>query len=175
MKWISVIAIAVALTSCWCSSGKAEVSHEMVRDGFHFQIAFGWGIGPDSNGLAHNMEIGGNFSNGWTLAYNHVFIQNKGFARPDGGPDLVGGHLLILKIPWFDAWVAKVGAGPGGIHDQSDGIKAELGLGLTYGLDYHIVVTPGSGMTLGMTGIHAFLDAGRHFFGASATIGYTWF
>ena len=109
----------------------------------HVWLSFGflgpglWGLGPDSNGLFHNMELGGTFPNGWTLAYNHVFIQNKGFAQPEGGPDLVGGHLLIAKVPVADTWVVKFGAGPGGIHIQSGGIKADIGLGLTYGIDHH--------------------------------------
>lgn len=158
-----------------CCPAHAKEPLEAQRSGFHFQLALGWGVGPDSNGLFQNMEIGGTFKNGWTLAYNHVFIQNKGFAQPEGGPDLVGGHLLLLKIPTSDRWVIKVGAGPGGIHIQDDGIEAEIGLGVTYGADYHILVTPSSGVTLGLTGIHAWISQGRHYFAAALSVGYTWF
>lgn len=159
----------------WCIPAQAQEPLQAERSGFHFQVAFGWGVGPESNGLFHNMEIGGTLENGWTLAYNHVFIQNKGFAQPAGGPDLVGGHLFLVKAPLSDQWVLKFGAGPGGIHIQDGGIEAEIGLGLTYGADYHFLVTPSSGVTLGLTGIHAFLDEERHYFGAALSVGYTWF
>ena len=157
------------------STSHAQESLSAERTGFHFQIAFGWGVGPDSNGLFHNMEIGGTFENGWTLAYNHVFVQNKGFAQPEGGPDLVGGHLLLLKIPVNDQWVIKVGSGPGGIHIQDGGIEAEIGIGLTYGVDYHILTTRSSGLTLGLTGLHALISHRRHYFASAVSVGYTWF
>ena len=175
MKWLQFTVLVAILSTFLSMPAQANEDLQAVRDGVNFQIAFGWGMGPDSNGLFHNMEIGGTLPNGWTLAYNHVFIQNKGFAQPEGGPDLVGGHLLIAKIPWTDAWALKFGAGPGGIHIQSGGIKADIGLGLTYGVDHHILVTPYSGMTLGFTSIHAFLDENRHYFGAALSLGYTWF
>ena len=175
MKWLPGAFLITAALTLWANPVQAEEELQAIRDGVHFQIAFGWGLGPDSNGLFHNMEIGGTLPGGWTLAYNHVFIQNKGFAQPEGGPDLVGGHLLIAKVPWTDKWALKFGAGPGGIHIQSGGIKADIGLGLTYGVDRHFLVTPYSGMTIGMTGIHAFLSENRHYFGAALSAGYTWF
>ena len=175
MKWRKFTVLLAMVGSFWVLPVYAEENLEIVREGAHFQIAFGWGIGPDSNGLFHNMEIGYTLPQGWTLAYNHVFIQNKGFAQPEGGPDLVGGHLFVVKIPWTEIWVLKFGAGPGGIHIQSGGIEADIGLGLTYGVDYRVPVTPYSGMTLGLTGIHAFLTEGRHHFGAGLSVGYTWF
>lgn len=156
-------------------SAHAAKPSEVKRSGFHFQIAFGWGAGPKSNGLFHNMEIGGTLENGWTVAYDHVFIQNKHFAQPKGGPDLVGGHLVILKVPVAHPWVVKFGVGAGGIHVQNDGIEAEVGLGLTYGVDYHFLMTPSSGVTLGLTGLHAFVGSPKHLFGAGLSVGYTWF
>ena len=171
-KPIYLILLGILL---YCPPSLAQPPLQAERAGFHFQIALGWGVGPDSNGLFQNMEIGGTFENGWTLAYNHVFIQNKGFAQPEGGPDLVGGHLLLLKIPATDHWVLKIGAGPGGIHIQDDGIEAEIGLGVTYGVDYHILITPSSGITFGLTGVHALISRRRHFFGAALSLGYTWF
>jgi hypothetical protein len=146
------------------------------RDGFHFQVAFGWGGGPTSHGLFHNMEIGGTFANGWTLAYNHVFIQSGGFYKPEGQPDLFGGHLLLLKIPlWYSDLVGKVAAGLGGTHDQSNGIKAYLGFGWAYGVDVNIPMTRTSGVTLGLTLLHAVVVTHGHHFGGALSLGYTWF
>ena len=146
------------------------------RDGFHFQVAFGWGGGPTSHGLFHNMEIGGTFKNGWTLAYNHVFIQSGGFYKPEGEPDLFGGHLLLLKIPMFYSdLVGKIAVGVGGTHDQSDGIKAHLGIGALYGVDLHLPMTRYSGITVGLTLLHAAVKTHGHHFGGALSLGYTWF
>ncbi len=147
----------------------------VLRDGFHFQVAFGMGGGPDSSGVFHAMEIGGTFPNGWTLALLHTFIQNKGVLAEHGGPDLFGGWMPELKIPLgYDDLVAKVAAGPGGIHIQDDGIDAVLGLAWLYGVDFHIPFFPTSGLSLGLQMLHAHVD-GKHHMGLSTSLGYTWF
>ena len=179
----------VALPMLLAAPVRASESREMPsllgrpsqRDGFHFQVAFGWGGGPTSNGLFHNMELGGTFKNGWTLAYNHVFIQSGGFYRPEGAPDLFGGHLLLLKIPMFYSdLVGKIAAGVGGTHDQSNGIKAYLGLGWLYGIDLNLPMTRTSGISVGLTIVHAAVPwnntrFGGHHVGGALSLGYTWF
>ena len=56
------------------------------RGGFHFQFGLGYGGGPTSSGVLHNMELGGTFrdgpAKGLTLAYDHVFVFSKGVAKP---------------------------------------------------------------------------------------------
>lgn len=173
------VALATALAAAPARAGAASdqtlLGRPLIRDGFHFQAAFGVGGGPDSAGLFHAMEVGGTFRNGWTLALLHTFIQNKGIIGPDSGPDLFGGWLLELKVPVLvPELVAKVAAGPGGTHDQSDGIKANWGFGWAYGLDFDIPLFARSGITLSATGLHAIAE-GAHHFGASFAVGYTFF
>ena len=145
------------------------------RGGFHFQVSFGLGGGPDSLGLFHAMEIGGTFSNGWTLGVLHTFIQNKGILGQHGGPDLYGGWLLQLKVPLgFPDLVGKVALGPGGTHDQSDGIKVHGGFGASYGVDVHFPFFFASGMTFGVSALHVVAQS-SHFFGVAFGLGYTWF
>jgi hypothetical protein len=147
------------------------------RDGLHFQVAFGWGGGTPGGGLFHNMELGGTFANGMTLAYNHVFIQLRGWSQAEGDmPDLIGGHLLQWKIPLlYDDLVLKLALGPGGTHDQSDGITAHWGLGWSYGLDLHLPVWATSGLTLGFTGVHVVTEWDGAHAGWALSLGYTWF
>jgi hypothetical protein len=146
------------------------------RDGLHFQVAFGWGGGTPGGGLFHNMELGGTFANGMTLAYNHVFIQLRGYSQAEGVPDLIGGHLLQWKIPLlYRDLVLKLAVGPGGTHDQSDGISAHLGLAWSYGVDLHLPVWATSGLTLGLTGIHVVTDQDGAHAGWALSLGYTWF
>ena len=83
----------------WAPGGPTLFGDTVNRDGFHFQVAFGWGGGPDSEGLFHAMEIGYTLENGWTLGYLHTFIQNEGFGEMHGGPDLFGGHMFEVKVP----------------------------------------------------------------------------
>lgn len=147
----------------------------IVRDGLHFQIAFGVGGGPDSAGLFHAMELGGTFRNGWTLALLHTFIQNRGVIGPDRGPDLFGGWMLALKVPLLVPELQlKVAAGPGGTHDQRDGIVAHLGPSWAYGVDFDVPLFARSGLTLSATGLHA-VAQGAHHFGAAFAVGYSFF
>ena len=162
-------------TVLWQPGEPTLLGEPVSRGGFHFQLSFGWGGGPDSTGLFHAMELGYTMDNGWTIAYLHTFIQNKGFASQLGGPDLFGGHLLELKVPVFGPeMVLKVAVGPGGTHDQSDGIKGHIGLGWAYGLDFHLPIFESSGITLGLTVLHATAQ-GRHHWGAALGVGYTVF
>jgi hypothetical protein len=163
--------------SATASAGLPSLFRDKVdRSGFHFSFTFGVGGGPDSFGLSHTMEIGGTFDNGWTLALLHTFIQNKGIGpTPEGGPDLFGGWMPELKIPiFFPELEFKVGIGLGGVHDQSDGIRLIGGLGWAYGVDLHYPFFETSGMTLALTFIQVVVE-GRHHFGASLGVGYTWF
>ncbi len=147
----------------------------VTRGGFHFQVAFGWGGGADVDGLFHAMELGYTFSNGWTAAYLHTFIQSDGFGQARGGPDLIGGHLLALKVPlWVPEVVVKLAVGVGGTHDQSDGIEAHLGMGWAWGVDLHLPVTERSGFTLGLTSLHTALKGHQHW-GVALGGGYTFF
>ncbi|MCB9664311.1 MAG: hypothetical protein H6732_09370 [Alphaproteobacteria bacterium] len=151
---------------------------EVQRGRFHFQILFGLGGGEDSEGLHHAMEIGGTFRrNGVTLALLHTFVQNKGFLRDKGGPDLIGGWLFACKVPlWRPEIVAKLAVGPGGLHDQSDGIRAILGVGMAYGLDLHLPFSRRVGLTLGLTGFHTVVpEQGRHYATMSLGLGFTVF
>lgn len=148
-----------------------------VRGGFHFQAQLGWGYGPTSGGLFHNMEIGGTFRQSQiTIALDHTFIQSKGFAMPAGGEHLVGGWMLMVKKPvWNNRLVAKGAAGLGGIHDQTEGIKATAGLGISYGLDYDFAIFESSGVTLSLQFLHAFIAGPKHHFWAAIGAGYTFF
>lgn len=123
------------------------------------------------------MEIGWTLPNGWTLAMLHTFIQNKGFfGGPEDGPDLIGGWMLQLKVPVVvPELVLKFAAGLGGTHDQSDGIKAHAGPGLSAGLDFHVPLGwRGHGVTLGITAIRVWAQGTAHT-GAGIQLGYTLF
>lgn len=145
------------------------------RSGFHFQVAFGIGGGPDTEGLFHAMEIGGTFENGWTVGMIHTFIQNKGMLRDKPGPDLIGGWMALVKAPIiYPEIVGKVAFGPGGTHEQDDGIKANIGFGLFYGVDLHLPFFETSGTTLGLQAMDVWTQ-GRHHFGAAVSLGYTFF
>lgn len=152
------------------------LGREMVLRGFHFQVSFGIGGGPDTVGLFHSMEIGGTLGNGLTIAMLHTFIQNKGmFGTTKGGPDLIGGWMLEAKYPIvYPEIVAKVAFGLGGIHDQSDGIKAHGGPGFAYGIDFSVPTFKDQGVTLTFQGMNVW-GLGQHHFGAAAAIGYTAF
>lgn len=152
------------------------LGREVVRKGFHFQVSFGIGGGPDTVGLFHAMEIGGTLGGGLTIGLLHTFIQNKGmFGTTKGGPDLIGGWLLQLKYPIvYPELVAKVALGPGGIHDQSDGIKAYWGPTFSYGVDFHVPTWRNQGATVSLQGMNTWA-LGEHHFGASAALGYTAF
>lgn len=126
-------------------------------------------------GLFHAMEIGHTFDDGLTLGVLHTFIQNNGIGPTRGGPDLFGGWLAELKVPIFvPEVVAKVGAGLGVTHDQTDGWSAAGGFGWAYGVDFHVPFFAGSGGTVLLTGLHTVVE-GSHDFGASLALGYTWF
>lgn len=146
------------------------------RAGFHFQITFGIGGGPDTLGLSHTMELGGTFGNGVTLGLLHHLIQNKGILGPDRGPDLIGGWMLEVKVPTrAPEFVAKFAIGPGGTHTQGGGkIKANWGIAWAYGLDFHVPVVKRSGPTLSLTGLQTVVE-GKHHIGFSAGVGYTVF
>ena len=147
----------------------------VVRDGFHFQVAFGLGAGPDSAGIFHAMEIGGTFNNGMSISLLHTFIQNKGVFADHGGPDLFGGWMPQFKFPiYYDDLIGKVAFGPGGIHHQDDGIEVEGFLGWSYGLDLNVPFFRRSGMTLGTQVLHVYYDD-HHHVGFATSLGYTWF
>lgn len=158
------------------ASGPTLFGRPVQRDGFHFQVAFGWGAGATSNGVFHNMEIGGTFRNGWSMAYNHVFIQSDGFFKPEGAPDLIGGHMLAFRFPLvYRDLILRVSVGPGGTHDQSDGITAHWGVAWLYGVDLHLPAWPTSGLTAGLVGLHVVTENDGHHAGWALSLGYTWF
>jgi hypothetical protein len=147
----------------------------VIRDAFHFQVAFGLGGGPDSLGLFHAMEIGGTFPNGMTLALLHTFIQNKGILSERGGPDLYGAWIPEFKVPLgYDDLIGKLALGPAGIHIQEDGIEVKGGIGWVYGLDFHLPFFRRSGLTLGAQMLHVH-EHGKHHAGFSSSLGYTFF
>lgn len=164
---------------CDCqTTRKTLTGWPVIRDGFHFQVMFGFGGGPDTVGIFHAMEIGGTFRNGVTIELLHVFIQNKGIISDVGGPDLIGGWMPAIKFPMiFDDLVFKVGVGLGGIHIQNGGIKAKAGLGVAYGLDFHLPFFKRSGLTFSVTFLHVwYTHLGDHtHFGGALGVGYTFF
>lgn len=147
----------------------------VIRDGFHFQVSFGLGGGPDSVGVFHAMEIGGTFENGMSISLLHTFIQNKDVFSQRGGPDLFGGWMPQFKFPLFyDDLIWKVAIGPGGIHRQDDGIEADVGLGWTYGVDFHTPLGRRSGLTTSAQALHVQVND-KHHFGVASALGYTLF
>lgn len=175
-----MLALALALWAtapdyATASRQSALFDHPVERDGFHFQIAFGLGGGPDNEGLFHAMEVGGTFDNGVTLALLHTFVQNEGIIGRRHGPDLLGGWMAEVKVPLFIPEVElKVALGLGGLHDQSDGIRLIPGVGWFYGVDVHLPWFPTSGPTLGLQAMQVVVEDGHHF-AAAASLGYTWF
>jgi hypothetical protein len=149
---------------------------EVDRSGFHFQLSFGVGGGPDTAGLFHAMEIGGTVTPGVTIALLHTFIQNKGvIGGNQTGPDLIGGWMLEVKFPvYFPELVAKAAIGIGGAHDQSDGIRGIPGPAIAYGLDFHLPLHRDGGLTLGVTGMNVHARGSPHF-GIGIGLGYTLF
>lgn len=146
------------------------------RDGFHFQIQFGVGGGPNTDGIFHAMEIGGTIpGSGVTLGMVHTFVQNKGVIGPERGPDLVGGWMAQVKFPIIVPELElKFALGLGGLHDQSNGIRAIPGVGWSYGVDFHFPFFARSGATIGVTFTHAFIGL-DHYFTAAIGTGYTFF
>jgi hypothetical protein len=133
--------------------------------------------GPTSGGLLHTMEIGRDFgARGWSLAYDHVFVLSDGIAKPHGGSDMFGGHLLVLKVPlFFSELVAKVAAGVGENVDLQNGFKPFFGVGWLYGLDFHLPLTATSGITFGALAVHAVTVDVGHQWAMGSFVGYTWF
>jgi hypothetical protein len=183
MRWLPfllMLAPAVASAEPWPYARDTDVEgllgRPVRRGGFHFQITFGIGGGPDTVGLSHTMEIGGTMGNGVTLGLLHHFIQNKGIWGDRGGPDLIGGWMFEVKVPTLaPEFVAKIAVGPGGVHEQGGGkIKARWGPAWAYGLDFHVPVVRGSGPTLSLTGLQTVVE-GKHHIGFSAGLGYTVF
>lgn len=147
----------------------------VIRDAFHFQVAFGMGGGPNNHGIFHAMEIGGTFPNGMTLALLHTFIQNKDVFAQHGGPDLFGGWIPEFKMPlYYDDLIGKVAVGPAGIHIQDDGIEVEGGIGWFYGVDFHVPFFRRSGLTLGAQMLHV-VENDNHHVGFATSLGYTFF
>ena len=145
------------------------------RGGLHFQVAFGLGGGPDTVGVFHQMELGWTLDSSITVGLIHSFIQNDGVFANLGGPDLFGGWMLEVKVPVvFQDLVYKIAAGPGGTHDQSDGIRAIWGVSWLYGFDLHFPLFRGSGPTLSLVALHAVVERAHHF-GISFGLGYTFF
>ncbi len=147
----------------------------VTRDGVHFQVGFGPGLGPDTSGLFHTMELGYSFS-GHTVALLHTFIQNKGIWGTDPSePDLIGGWLLEYKHAlYFEDLVGKFALGLGGTHEQEGGIKAYPGVGISYGVDFHFPLTSRFGPTLTLAAMNV-TSRGRHHFGAGLSLGFTVF
>jgi hypothetical protein len=145
------------------------------RGGFHFQIEFGIGGGPDTLGLFHGMELGYSWDQS-TIGLLHTFIQNKGVLESDlGGPDLIGGWMLEYKHTlWVPDLEWKLAVGIGGTHDQSDGIEAHGGFGASYGIDWHYPVTRRFGPTLTLAAMHVTAE-GQHHFGVGLGLGVTVF
>lgn len=166
--------ILAALTNV--ARGQAASSTDAIeREGLHFQIAFGWGGGPTSNGVLHDMELGGTLSNGWTLAYQHVFIWSDGIAKPAGGSDLWGGHHVLLEVPVHERIVCAMSLGVGENVDMESGFDARFGVGTTVGVEVDFPIWPTSGITLSATALQAItVDVGFQI-GAGVTAGYTWF
>ena len=145
------------------------------RGGLHFQISFGLGGGPDTVGVFHQMELGWTLDSGTTVGLIHSFIQNEGVFSDIGGPDLIGGWMLEVKVPVIcQDLIYKIAVGPGGTHDQSDGIHANWGVSWLYGFDLHYPIFQGSGPTLSLVALHAVAENGHHF-GVSLGLGYTFF
>ena len=145
------------------------------RGGLHFQISFGLGGGPDTVGVFHQMELGWTLDSGTTVGLIHSFIQNDGVFSNLGGPDLIGGWMLEVKVPViYQDLIYKIAVGPGGTHDQSDGIHANWGVSWLYGFDLHYPIFQGSGPTLSLVALHAVAENGHHF-GVSLGLGYTFF
>lgn len=162
------------------ASAQEETQHTIwgrpvTRQGFHFQVSFGLGGGPDTSGLFHSMELGYTFS-GHTVALLHTFIQNKGIlGTNDAEPDLIGGWMVEYKYPlYFEDLVGKIAVGLGGIHEQENGIKAYPGFGLSYGVDFHFPALPRFGPTLTLAGMNV-TALGQHHFGAGLGLGVTLF
>lgn len=150
-------------------------NHDVVRRGFHLQIAFGLGGGPDNDGLFHAAEVGYTFGPGVTVAMLHTFIQNKGIIGPERGPDLLGGWMLEVKWPLlFPELEIKLASGFGGLHDQSNGIRVIPGFGAAVGFDFHLPIFERSGPTLGFELLFVRVAQGSYWGGAAA-LGYTFF
>lgn len=145
------------------------------RGGFHFQVGFGLGGGPDTSGLFHTMELGWTFGE-YTVALLHTFIQNKDILGTNPAePDLIGGWMPEFKMPLFYRDIElKLAAGPGGTHIQNNGIEARVGFGVSYGVDLHYPIWERFGPTLTLAGMNVFVD-GQHHFGAGAALGVTLF
>jgi len=167
VRHLSPLAAAVATILTAAPAGALE------RDGLHFQVAFGWGGGPTSTGLLHNMELGHTFDDGWTMAYQHIFLMR--LDEPTGR-DTYGGHLLMWKVPVVhDTVVAKMAFGIGENVDQRDGFDAKFGAGHTFGLDLHYPVWPTSGVTLSSMVFQIYtVDVGYQM-AAGTALAYTWF
>jgi hypothetical protein len=168
VKPLALLALAAVFLAA-----PAEAADELERDGLHAQIAFGWGGGPTGNGLLHNMELGHTYDNGWTLAYQHIFVMR--FDESDGR-DIYGGHLLLAKAPLlFDQVVVKMGFGFGENVDRRDGFDAKFGVGHTLGLDLHYPVWPTSGVTISAMMFQIYtVDVGYQV-AAGGALAYTWF
>ena len=157
------------------SAQKTIFGRPVDRSGIHFQISFGLGGGPDTEGVFHQMELGWTLDSGITVGLIHSFIQNDGVFSDLGGPDLFGGWMLEVKVPViYQDLVYKIAAGPGGTHDQSDGIRAIWGVSWLYGFDLHFPLFHGSGPTLSLVALHAVVERAHHF-GISFGLGYTFF
>lgn len=146
------------------------------RGGFHLQIGFGVGGGPDTLGIFHTMELGYSFGK-HTVGMLHTFIQNRNtFGTDLGGPDLIGGWMLEYKHTlFFPDLEWKVALGLGGTHDQGGGkIHANPGFGASYGIDLHFPVWPRFGPTLTLAGMNVTAE-NRHHFGAGLALGVTLF
>lgn len=149
------------------------------RGGFHLQVGFGIGGGPDTSGLFHTMELGYTLpKSGYTIALLHTFIQSKDMLGDEvGGPDLIGGWMAEFKFPiFYPELVAKVALGMGGTHEQPDDgpLVAHPGFGASYGFDLHFPVWQRFGPTLTLAAMNVTAE-GQHHFGVGTALGVTLF
>jgi hypothetical protein len=171
---LSVLLLLLAARPVHAEPTPTIFGRPMKLSGFHFQVGFGAGGGPDTLGIFHEMEVGGTLKNGITLGLIHSFIQSKGVSSVPG-PDLIGGWMFLFKMPviWKELSY-KLAFGPGGTHDQSNGITVHWGAAWLYGLDFSYPWFRGSGPTLSLVALHAVAE-GVHHFGVSLGLAYTFF
>jgi hypothetical protein len=172
----TLVTAITASASALVGTARADEPIVPLRDGIEFQFALGWGAGPTSNGIFHNMEIGGAITDdGWALCYEHAFIWSKDVAKPKGGSDLWGGHFAMLKIPVLDDVVYKVAAGFGENVDQSDGFEPRFGVGWTMGVDFDLPAWETSGFTITALVLNAWTPDVGFQWGIGSAIAWTLF
>jgi hypothetical protein len=161
-----------------CEARDTLFGRPLKRRG-RFDLVFGLGGGNHVGGLYHSMTIGGTFKNEWSLSLMHTFLQNKGFFRPNSGPDLYGGWIPVVHIPLRPRELSLYwGIGPGGYHIQDHGIKLSWGVFYSVGLDFVFPVQRRTGPILRFSLMQAIVPEGRDqrtTFGANLGLGWAVF